>query len=239
VQAGTRTKYCCNWFRDEDELRDADRVLLWRPKKATTLSEQLPDPIGSNSRLSLLNLALSFSRLFMFALIHIANCRYDKQQPRKYLTSAREYVSELRGLVKKGSVNFVHKLQICDAELASLDDSLDADKIRQKYQIGIASAARAGYIQDAAVASYLLSQFCEHRSKLNVFAALHLVKSYELYMTWGATAVAESLKARHPIYFDSSSYLDDSGSGTHLQSRSRFNKCISETHKSKDRDHML
>lgn len=182
------------------------------------------------------------SRRFILALVAIANYKQTKQNKDK--ATADKHMKYFRRVVKEGAINLVHKLQLLEAEMLSAAGSFslfakqDADATFAKYDEAVVSASRSGFLQDAALANYLCFQYCKDQPKRSHLAELYLKRSFELWMSWGAVAVANSLVERHPKMFNSDSVRDSlkglkssnsSGSGS-LRGRERFDANLSLQH---------
>ena len=206
-------------------------------KKATKLSEQLPDPIGSNSRLSLLNSAHSFSRLFMFALNSYRQLSIWQAAPPKashigsqihFRTSrvGQERIGVFRTQIAnfRGRTCLVGWLSGCSEEIHQ-STKLGSPLLRELVTYKMLPPRRTFWPNSVNIDQ-------------NWMYLLHCILSSPTSCIWrGEPLPWRSLSrlATQSIF----SSLDDSGAGTNFRSRSRFNECISETHKSKDRDHML
>lgn len=152
------------------------------------------------------------ARLFFYGLICIAN--YREHGKRNYLVEGKKYHQLLSKLVKKGFIKLVHKFQLMDAELQSLSAYVKNDPcdILRKYDAAIVSAARSGYLQDSALANYLCGRYClKGDERLKMSAAMYLHKSHEMYTTWGAVEVANSVVQRHPEVFKDHPHTTASG----------------------------
>mmetsp|Transcript_17665 Transcript_17665/g.30868 ORF Transcript_17665/g.30868 Transcript_17665/m.30868 type:complete len:152 (+) Transcript_17665:2628-3083(+) len=141
------------------------------------------------------------ARLFFYCLICIDI--YRQTGKRRHLREAKKLSNKLGALVKRGFIKLLHKYQILDAELRSLGKNSDAGSILQFYNTAIASSAKSGYLQDAALANLLCAQFCmtARDGHLKQTANLYFHKSVELFCSWGALEVAKSIKLRYPEYF--------------------------------------
>ena len=174
-------------------------------------------------------------RDFFFALIAIAN--YRKDHKRRQKTAAKRHIRNFHKYVHGGAINLVHKLQLLEAELLSLTCTFkNFNSVLQKYNDAIAFATRTGFLQDAALANYLCFEFCKHSNKNYMEEELYLKNSLELWIRWGAFAVAKSLAVRHPQRCTSDSVRESlethpkSGQTTY-RSRARFDANDSEQHK--------
>jgi len=198
-------------------------------EKATRLRDQL-ESMSSETGILSSTPVLAHNQLFLSALIDIAHCRISVKHKRKPLPMAMKTVLELRSLCESGGYHIAHKFIICQAELASVHSEEHAKLTRKKYVEGISTAARGGYVQDAALGALLAANFCEGRESLKCYVGSHLESSFNFYCTWGATAVAESIKNRHPEYFGHNRVAESSGRGTGHLNRHRFSSAIEEHH---------
>ena len=170
-------------------------------------------------------------------------------QHRKDKVEAEKHLKIFRTVVKAGAINLVHKLQLLEAEMLPLTrhslifitkDSKkeDSQQVLELYDQAIVSASRAGFLQDAALANYLCFQFIQRSKVRPHLAEMYLKKSFELWMTWGAVAIAQSLADRHKEMFNAESVKSLSSSGRNsntktgsYRGRMRFDPTISDRHK--------
>ena len=174
------------------------------------------------------------------ALVAIANYRLTKRGKDK--ATADKHLKYFRTVVKAGAINLVHKLQLLEAEMLTITGSSsffgkDVD-IYAKYDEAVVSASRSGFTQDAALANYLCFQFCKDKPDRSHLADMYLKRSFELWMSWGAVAVANSLVERHKDFFNADSVRDSlkslkssSSGGGSLRGRSRFDANAALQHK--------
>ncbi|CAB9500744.1 Protein tyrosine kinase [Seminavis robusta] len=205
-------------------------------EKATEMSEKLAD-----CKPGIMGASFWYaSRLYHVALIAIANCR--KSPTRKGRQEAEKQVKHFKKLVKKGAINLLHKLQLLQAELMTVDVNpnkpKEVDAVMAMYDSAIVSATRAGFLQDAALANYLCFQFCDtHKVRIHL-RELYLKRSVEHWIDWGGFDVADSILERHGGDYQStcvsvremkdSSCLNMSNS---LRGRSRFDDALAMQHK--------
>lgn len=188
------------------------------------------------------------SRRFFYALIAMANLRLTHK--RKDKAEADKHLKYFRTVVKEGAINLVHKLQLLEAEMMTTSSgswtvtkNKDFDTILKRYDEAIVSATRIGFLQDAALANYLCFQFCSTNNVHTHLMEGYLKRSFNLWMSWGALAVANSLVVRHPNMFESesaknmikdASFRDSmsasSTSGSGLRGRSRFDASLAAQH---------
>lgn len=181
-----------------------------------------------------------YARRFFFALIAISN--YRQTHHRKDKVEAEKHLKIFRTVVKAGAINLVHKLQLLEAEMLPLthhsftkESESDSQTLRF-YDGAIVSATRAGFLQDAALANYLCFRFIQTHQIRPHLAEMYLKKSFELWMTWGAVTVAQSLVDRHQDMFSAESVRNslsssrDSKTGSY-RGRPRFDATLSERHR--------
>ena len=114
------------------------------------------------------------------------------------------------------AINVVHKLQILDAEMQTIEPkkSREDTTLAPLYDKAIASATKAGFLQDAALAAQLASYAVQdERDSREYFR-----RSCELYQSWGAKGVVD--------YLERSS---DSTSTFHIESSSPLPSRISKS----------
>jgi hypothetical protein len=199
-------------------------------EKATGLYEQLE---GIKMSYGMLATVIYHGRVFFFALVCIANLR--KGGTRKYKVNAKKYIAFFKELVHSGSINLVHKLQILEADFMALGRAADEQDLLRNYDVALVSASKTGFLQDAAVCAILAAEYCNNSRDLRDSAEMYVVRAHELYMTWGATSVADSIKTRYPSAFadkDISNVVASSG----VRGRARFRPSIAEAHKTVTRD---
>lgn len=204
--------------------------LLGDIDKATMLYHQV---VEFKPSLLLLSTAIYLARVFFFGLICIANVKRGKK---KYKAEARKHMMYIRELVESGSMNLVHKLQILEAEYKSLDAaSSGVHDLLRNYDMALVSSTKSGFIQDAALCAYLAAKYCASHPELKDYLDMYLVSAHDKFLTWGASAVADSIRSRHPHSFeaqDVSPVGDVSSKSSGLQSRTRFRPSIVAKHQS-------
>ena len=90
--------------------------------------------------------------------------------------------------------NFEHRALLVDAEwLRTLHRTRRAIR---RYEEAIAAARENGFVQDAALASELLSELLIERGRA-LEARPHLAAAVEGYRTWGAGAKVKDLENRY------------------------------------------
>jgi hypothetical protein len=167
-------------------------------------------------------------QLFFFSLVCIESFRTSRKN--KFKNEAKKYMDTLRELVGSGAINLVHKLQLLDAEFTSLT-AKDTYEVVRKYERATVSASRAGFLQDGALSNYQCAKFCLRQEATAALAETYVSQSYDLYQTWGASAVADSVKQRHPSLFPEKA-SQTQNRGTHFRSRPQFQASYAIMHKS-------
>jgi hypothetical protein len=147
------------------------------------------------------------SRLFYFALICFAN--YRKIDNTSFKSSAKVYMEIIQHLVVSGgAMNLAHKYLLLEAESAATNSThKGSDSILKSYEQAVVAAARAGYLQDGALASMFCALYCMDELKRHDDAKFHMGRARDMFASWGAKTVANRLSERYPQYF---SDADDS-----------------------------
>ena len=130
--------------------------------------------------------------IFLEAFISIQAARTEAtwKKKRKWKRRAMKSVKIIRGWVKKGNVNLVHRLHLLEAELAALEGK--NAKAISNYKSAITVACENGFIQDVGLShEYASSFFGSIGDEDN--EEYHMEQCKEYYSQWGATAKIEKL----------------------------------------------
>ena len=196
-------------------------------EKATELYHQV---VEFKAPLFILASVIYQRRVFFFALICMANV---KRGEKRYKACAKKHMAYIKEFVDSGSHNLAHQRRILEAEFRSLDSSSSDDQdLLRNYELALISSTKSGFIPDAALCAYLTAQFCSSRQALKDSMTSYIVRAHELYLTWGATAVASRIRNRYPGAFrdDLTNIVASPSSG--LNSRSRYRKSAMLQHQS-------
>jgi len=128
---------------------------------------------------------------FPFGLCSFVMARRTNKN--KYKHEANLIRAELQHLVKNKCINFIHMLSILDGEYFAM---IGKPKLaRESYERAVIEAVRAGYLQNAGVASSRLSDFfLEHGDPSE--AKYRWEQSIKYYQDWGATKVVEMMSSK-------------------------------------------
>ncbi|CAB9517492.1 Transcriptional regulator [Seminavis robusta] len=126
------------------------------------------------------------------------NSCHSKSQRRTFRRAAKASHKVVKTLVKKGSVNVLHHLELLNAERAALDGGKNVNDL---YSAAGRSATRGGYIQDAAIVSERHALFLMERND-DAGAAFRMKDAVECYHAWGATAKVNQLREKYPQFLD-------------------------------------
>lgn len=200
---------------------------------ATTLAEKVEqiNPGASGA------LPLYHARVFFFCLVAIHNAKETGK--RQYRVKAKKYYNVVRGwVVKQRAINVVHKLQIVDAEMLTLEPKKRQtdEALSQAFSKAIAASTKAGFLQDAALAARLASRAIQEKE----LSREYFRKSCELYRSWGARGVADYLEQsarRRRTSFTGSTSGSSSSIRAGYRSRERFDKSVSLKHTKLDIEH--
>ena len=155
-----------SYFVGDMRLADACRkVSLWQRKLDFSFSAMTMRP-------------------FMSCLIAVAI--YRETGSRRHRKDAVNELKLMRTFVKWGGINIIQRLQLMEAEFASLSETKNEGFTQTKalYDKAIKSASRSGYLSDAALANELCGEFCARHRDME-WAKHYISRSFELYKTWG------------------------------------------------------
>ena len=130
--------------------------------------------------------------VFLDAFISIQAARTEAtwNKKRKWKRRAMKSIKIIRGWVKSGNVNLVHRLHLLEAELARLEGK--NAKAKANYKSAITVACENGFIQDVALShEYASSYYGSIGDEEN--EEYHMEQCKEYYSQWGATAKIEKL----------------------------------------------
>jgi len=167
------------------------------------------------------------TRVFFFALIDIWFAKKTKKQ--KYKRYALKHINTFRKWVKKRMINCVHKLQILEAELKSMNSHYSDDVLMKDYSRAISASAKAGFLQDAAVTNYLAGSHFITRDYSK--ASRYVKQAHETYLLWGANKVAKSIEKDFPELFKTRDSRTKKQGSFGFRSRERFDGSLVKQHK--------
>ncbi|MDX2242420.1 MAG: AAA family ATPase, partial [Leptolyngbyaceae cyanobacterium bins.302] len=133
---------------------------------------------------------------FYDSLAHLAlypSVPTSQQQQILQQVSANQ--SQMRHWASHAPMNFQHKYELVEAELARVLGQYW--QAMAHYDRAIAGAKAQGYIQEAALANERAADFylAQGREKI---AQTYLIEAYYGYLRWGATAKVQDLTTHHP-----------------------------------------
>ena len=132
-------------------------------------------------------------RVFFFGLVAIQNARSTGK--RKYKQEAAKHISVIRHWVEKKAVNFEHKLLILEAEYESLF-AKSGLFLQSKYDAAIKMSVKSKFVQDAALAAQLAGRVLSQSEETQTVSESYFLSAYDMWVSWGAFAVAKSLEER-------------------------------------------
>ncbi|GAB4368125.1 MAG: AAA family ATPase [Elainellaceae cyanobacterium] len=119
-------------------------------------------------------------------------------QQETLLNRVRQNQDKMRNWASYAPMNFQHKYQLVEAELARILGDIAA--AMELYDQAIAGASEQGYLQEAALANERAADFYVSL-KRDRFAQEYLREAHCGYMRWGAIAKVKQLEARYPNIF--------------------------------------
>lgn len=152
---------------------------------------------------------LYVARLFFFGMIalRIAMDASGKSRIKHQIKIAKKVIKEMEQWTSHGGLNCLHKLLILKAELLAFEflssehqcwrkicnESDDFESVRAAFNTAISVSTRAGFRNDAAIASERASAFF-HQCGSTFLADSYQSQATKFYMEWGALAKVEHLK---------------------------------------------
>ncbi len=120
-----------------------------------------------------------------------------KTKRRKFARRAKEIRSLIKSWVKQGNPNVQHYLALLDAEMAALKGKIQSAE--RHFQDAVITAARGGFVHDAALASERYGEFllndkpqpCELDKQEALYRFSEAIKYYS---DWGAVSKVASLQ---------------------------------------------
>ena len=173
------------------------------------------------------------TRVFFFVLIALWNCKTGNAKSgsavkQKYKLAAKKYYNLIKGwVVKKRAINMVHKLQILEAEMNSMDKKVHPKIVTASFDEAIAASTKSGFLQDAALASHLASRTVKDKDARKRY----FERALEFYDSWGAIGLVDYLSENTSAGQVSSVLLSRSASSLGFRSRTRYDRRLSEQHK--------
>jgi hypothetical protein len=123
-----------------------------------------------------------------------------KTKRRKFARRAKEIRSLIKSWVNQGNPNVQHYLALLDAEMAALKGKIQSAE--RHFQDAVITAARGGFVRDAALASERYGEFllndkpqpCEFDKQEALYRFGEAVKYYS---DWGAVSKVASLQKKY------------------------------------------
>ena len=114
---------------------------------------------------------------------------------KRYIKAAKKVKKQVVMWVKKGNVNVLHYIPFLEAEEAALEGK--SANASQLYQKAISSAARSGFLHNAALASERYAEYLLHDLKDEERAGQYFQDSIKYYLDWGSEYKAEMLRKKY------------------------------------------
>ena len=141
-----------------------------------------------------------------------------KISKRKYVREARKAADKMKFIMRNRGLNNLHRYLLMQADLLAVTSKKQHREVKLAYDKAIATAGKAGFVQDAALGNELASQY--FRSIGDEFwEEQYLTRACELYYEWGALAKVADLTSRHRLHVDTSRITLNKES--HIKSSSR------------------
>ena len=168
------------------------------------------------ARLSAIDVAYFSTSICVFFSGLTCSGLAKKTGKRKYVKEARRATDKMKFIMRNRGLNNLHRYLLMQAELLALTSKKRHQNVKMAYDKAIATAGKAGFVQDAALANELAFEYFRSIGD-EYWAGHYIVRACELYHEWGASAKVGILKNEH------SSYLNDSRNFSVLASRTADN----------------
>ena len=116
-----------------------------------------------------------------------------KTGKRKYIKEARKATAKMKFIMRSRGLNNLHRYLLMQADLLAATNKQGSLAVKASYDKAIATAAKSGFIQDAALGNELAGEYFR-RVGDDYWAEQYLIRACELYYEWGAKAKVEQLK---------------------------------------------
>lgn len=167
-------------------FNDFDKAVELALKQGETLLKAQPG-------IPLIMMSTFYSSFSLIAKAALPSCA--KAEKRKLLRLAKKKHRIIKKFVKANNPNVIHFDYCLDAELAAITGHLD--HAERSYQKAVTIAARAGFIQEAGLASeryaLLLRNHFDNSSR-EIDAIFHFNRAIEFYTSWGSPKKVEQLE---------------------------------------------
>ncbi|MCV6639439.1 AAA family ATPase [Candidatus Albibeggiatoa sp. nov. NOAA] len=125
------------------------------------------------------------------------------EQQQAFLTTVQRYQQRLATWARFGAVNFQHKYDLVEAELAKvLGQHWKASTL---YEKAIQGAKQSGLLHDEALANELAGQFY-HQQGMGKIAQVYIKDAHYQYHQWGAKPKVKQLQHDYADYFVESDF---------------------------------
>jgi hypothetical protein len=152
----------------------------------------------------------------------LANAMYRKTRRGEYRKRAVKATEQMKKLTQKRGLNILHKFLLLEAELSGTLHASKVSLVKARFDRAIATATRAGILQDAALANELAGDFCL-RVGDHFWARHYLTCAHSLYLSWEAEAKVQHLVKKH------ASFIQADESESQMFSSSSLTKSIARS----------
>merc|ERR1712232_189902 len=105
------------------------------------------------------------------------------------------------------------------------------DELKKAYDKAISASTRTGFLQDAALASYLAGiHYKYHEGDVDT-SNFYIRKARETFKSWGAEAVVKHIETSFPELFMDSLSISKSKKSVGYRSRKRFDESLQSKHR--------
>ena len=187
------------------------------------------------AKLSALDVAYFSTSICLFFSGLTCSGLAKKTGKRKYIKEARKAVRKMEFVMRGRGLNNLHRYLLMQADLLALTSRKRDQDVKAAYDKGIATAGKAGFVQDAALGNELAFEYFRSIGD-DYWAEQYLTRACELYYEWGAVAKVQYLKNENASFFDASILTVSNGRQIKSSSRAWFSSGDGSTDKLKSLD---
>ena len=132
---------------------------------------------------------------FYDSLLSLALIRQDEDRKEELLNRVEKNQQVLKKWASDAPMNFLHKYQLVQAELARGEGN--TKRANKLYKEAISHARENGFLNDEALANELAAE-CWFELDFEEIGDKFLVKAYQVYSNWGARAKTRQLTQKYP-----------------------------------------
>ena len=157
--------------------------------------------LGPFAKLSAIDIAYFSTSICIFFSGLTCSGLAKKTGKRKYINEARKQAAKMKYIMRSRGLNNLHRYLLMQADLLAASSTNECQTTKHSYDKAIATAAKSGFIHDAALGNELAGEYFRHVGD-DYWAEQYFIRACELYHEWGAQTKVEQLKKEHLSFID-------------------------------------